>query len=141
MEAPSGVSIIRRGDLEIDILHLRARVDDRDLRLTSLEVRLLFLLAANAGRALTRDEILNHLWGVDFAAGSNVVDRHVHSLRAKLHDDWRRPRFIATVPGQGYRFVSGPGAHTRAVLPPAPSAGTPGRNSPGPRDGDANSTR
>jgi DNA-binding response OmpR family regulator len=38
-------------------------------------------------------------------AGSNVVDRHVRSLRAKLQNGWRRPRFIATVPGKGYRFL------------------------------------
>ena len=62
-------------------------------------------LAANAGRLLTRDEILDHLWGVDYAAESNVVDRHVRNLRAKLQNSWRRPRYIATVPGQGYRFV------------------------------------
>jgi DNA-binding response OmpR family regulator len=38
-------------------------------------------------------------------AESNVVDRHVRNLRAKLQNNWRRPRYIATVPGQGYRFV------------------------------------
>jgi DNA-binding response OmpR family regulator len=97
--------ILRFGELEIDILHRRARIDGRDLHLTSLELSLLCLLAANGGRPLTRDEILDQLWGVDYAAGSNVVDRHVHSLRAKLGDDWRRPRVIATVPGKGYRFV------------------------------------
>jgi DNA-binding response OmpR family regulator len=97
--------VIRFGELEIDILHRRARIDGRDFHLTSLELALLYLLAANGGRALTRDEILDHLWGVDYAAGSNVVDRHVHSLRAKLRDNWRKPRFIATVPGEGYRFV------------------------------------
>ena len=53
---------------------------------------------------VTRDEILDALWDVDFVAESNVVDRHVRSLRAKLQNDWRRPRFIATVPGKGYRF-------------------------------------
>ena len=97
--------ILRFGELEIDILHRRARIDGRDLHLTSLELSLLCLLASNGGRPLTRDEILDQLWGVDFAAGSNVVDRHVHSLRAKLRDDWRSPRFIATVPGEGYQFV------------------------------------
>ena len=97
--------ILRFGQLEIDILHRRARIDGRDLHLTSLELSLLCLLASNGGRPLTRDEILDQLWGVDYAAGSNVVDRHVHSLRAKLRDDWRRPRVIATVPGKGYRFV------------------------------------
>jgi two-component system, OmpR family, KDP operon response regulator KdpE len=97
--------VIRVGELEIDILHRRVRVDGHDLHLTPLELSLLCLLAANAGRILTRDEILDDLWGSDYAAESNVVDRQVRKLRAKLQDDWRRPRFIATAPGKGYRFV------------------------------------
>ena len=114
--------VIRFGDLEIDVLHRRARIDGRDLHLTALELSLLYLLAANGGRALTRDEILDHLWGIDYAAGSNVVDRHVHTLRAKLRDDWRRPRFIATVPGQGYRFVLGA---AEDITAPRPSRAPP----------------
>jgi DNA-binding response OmpR family regulator len=62
----------------------------------------LYLLAANAGRLVTREQIMDNLWGVDYAAESNVVDRHLRSLRIKLHYDWRRPRFIGTVPGLGY---------------------------------------
>jgi DNA-binding response OmpR family regulator len=97
--------VISFGELEVDILHRRVRVDGQDVHLTPLELSLLYLLAANAGRILTRDEILDYLWGHDYAADSNVVDRHVRQLRAKLDDDWRRPRYIATVPGKGYRFV------------------------------------
>jgi DNA-binding response OmpR family regulator len=97
--------VLRLGELEIDILNRVVRAGGHELHLTSLEQSLLYLLAANAGRLLTRDEILDHLWGVEYAAGSNVVDRHVRNLRAKLQDDWRRPRYIATVPGKGYRFV------------------------------------
>jgi two-component system KDP operon response regulator KdpE len=97
--------VIRFGELEIDLLHRRVRIGGRDLHLTPLELSLLYLLVTNAGRVLTRDEILDHLWGDDFAAESNVVDRQVRSLRLKLQDDWRRPRYIATVPGKGYRFV------------------------------------
>jgi DNA-binding response OmpR family regulator len=97
--------VLRLGELEIDILHRRVRAGTSELHLTSLEQSLLYLLAANAGRLLTRDAILDHLWGVDYAAESNVVDRHVRNLRAKLQDDWRRPRYIATVPGRGYRFL------------------------------------
>jgi DNA-binding winged helix-turn-helix (wHTH) protein len=41
---------------------------------------------------------------VDYVAESNVVDRQIRNLRARLQDDWRQPRFIATVPGRGYRF-------------------------------------
>jgi DNA-binding response OmpR family regulator len=83
------------------------------LHLTSLEQSLLYLLAANAGQLVTREQILDNLWGVDYAPGSNVVDRHVRNLRTKLQDDWRRPRFIATVLGRGYRFV--PTAATSAA--------------------------
>jgi DNA-binding response OmpR family regulator len=81
------------------------RAGDTELHLTSLEQSLLYLLAANAGRLLTRDEILDHLWGADYVAGSNVVDRHIRNLRVKLQNHSRRPRYIATVPGRGYRFV------------------------------------
>ena len=97
--------VIRLGELEIDILRRSVTAGGHELHLTSLEQSLLYLLAANAGRLITRDEILDHLWGVDYAAESNVVDRHVRNLRAKLQNNWRRPRYIATVPGKGYRFV------------------------------------
>jgi DNA-binding response OmpR family regulator len=60
---------------------------------------------AKAGQVVTRDEILDTLWGVDYVSESNVVDRHVRNLRAKLQNDWRKPRFIAAVPGRGYRFI------------------------------------
>jgi DNA-binding response OmpR family regulator len=97
--------VIRLGKLEIDIMRRSVTAGGHELHLTSLEQSLLYLLAANAGRLLTRDDILDHLWGVDYAAESNVVDRHVRNLRAKLQNNWRRPRYIATVPGKGYRFV------------------------------------
>jgi two-component system KDP operon response regulator KdpE len=97
--------LIRLGELEIDILHRSVRAGSAELHLTALEQSLLCLLAANAGRVVSREEILDALWGADYVAGSNVVDRQVRNLRARLQDDWRRPRFIATVPGRGYRFM------------------------------------
>jgi len=75
------------------------------IHLTSIEQSLLYLLASRAGRVVTRDEIMDVVWGTDFVAESNVVDRHVRSLRIKLQNDYRQPRFIATVPGRGYRFI------------------------------------
>lgn len=95
---------ITLGELEIDILNRRVRAGHSDLELTGLEQSLLYLLAANAGRVLSRNEILDALWGVDYIADSNVVDRHVRNLRAKLQNDWRHPRYILTVPGRGYLF-------------------------------------
>jgi DNA-binding response OmpR family regulator len=91
--------------LEIDILNRRVRAGESELHLTSLEQSLLYLLAANAGRLITRDEILDYLWGADYVAESNVVDRHIRNLRMKLQNHSRRPRYIATVAGQGYRFL------------------------------------
>lgn len=97
--------VLRLGDLEIDILNRCVRVHGKELQLTSIEQSLLYLLAANAGQMLTRDEILDQLWGADYVAESNVVDRHIRNLRVKLQDGWRHPRYIATIPGRGYRFV------------------------------------
>jgi DNA-binding response OmpR family regulator len=99
------IPVVRLGELEIDILHRRVRAGNAELHLTGLEQSLLYLLAANAGRVVTREAILDSLWGVDYVTDSNVVDRHIRNLRAKLQDDWRKPRFIATVPGKGYRFL------------------------------------
>ena len=98
--------VLRLGDLEIDILHRRVRAGDAELHLTSIEQSLLYLLAANAGRLLTRDEILDNLWGADYVAESNVVDRHIRNLRMKLQNHSRQRRYIATVPGRGYRFIT-----------------------------------
>jgi DNA-binding response OmpR family regulator len=104
-EAIAFTPIIKLGELEVDILNRHVRSGGGDLHLTSLEQSLLYLLAANAGQLVTREQIMDNLWGADYAAESNVIDRHVRNLRKKLQDDWRRPRFIATVPGRGYRFV------------------------------------
>jgi DNA-binding response OmpR family regulator len=97
--------VLKLGELEIDILQRQVRAGTSELHLTGLEQSLLYLLAAKAGQVVTRDEILDALWGVDYVSESNVVDRHIRNLRAKLQNDWRKPRFIATVPGRGYRFI------------------------------------
>ena len=104
-DAVTFTPVIKLGDLEIDILNRTVRAGTSELHLTSLEQSLLYLLAANAGRVVSREEILDTLWGVDYVAESNVVDRQIRNLRARLQNDWRQPRFIATVPGRGYRFL------------------------------------
>ena len=99
------VSTIRVGDLEIDILNRQVRAGGSILHLTGIDQSLLYVLAANSGRVLSRDEILDVVWGPDFVAESNIVDRHIRVLRSKLQNDFRHPRYIATVPGRGYRFI------------------------------------
>jgi DNA-binding response OmpR family regulator len=104
-DAVTFTPVIKLGELEIDILNRTVHSGSSEFHLTSLEQSLLYLLAANAGRVITREEILDTLWGVDYVAGSNVVDRQIRNLRTRLQDNWRQPRYIATVPGRGYRFV------------------------------------
>ena len=99
------IPVISLGEMEIDILNRQVRAGDSVIHLSGIEQSLLYLLASRSGRVVTREEILDAIWGTDFVAESNIVDRHIRSLRVKLQNDYRHPRFIATVPGVGYRFI------------------------------------
>jgi two-component system, OmpR family, alkaline phosphatase synthesis response regulator PhoP len=99
------VPTIRLGEMEIDILNRVVRAGTSVVHLSGIEQSLLYLLASRSGRVITRDEILDGVWGTDFVAESNIVDRHIRGLRVKLQNDYRHPRFIETVPGKGYRFI------------------------------------
>lgn len=99
------IPTITIGEIEIDILGREVRTGDSVIHLSGIEQSLLYLLASRGGQVVSRDEILDAIWGTDFVSESNIVDRHIRSLRVKLQNDYRHPRFIATVPGQGYRFI------------------------------------
>ena len=99
------VPVIKLGEMEVDIVNREVRAGQTVVHLSGIEQTLLYLLASCGGRVVTREEILDTIWGPDFVAESNIVDRHVRRLRIKLLDDYRHPRFIATVPGRGYRFI------------------------------------
>jgi DNA-binding response OmpR family regulator len=99
------VPVIKLGEMEIDIVNRQVKAGESIVHLSGIEQSLLYLLASRGGRTVTREEILDTIWGPDFVAESNIVDRHVRSLRIKLQNDYRHPRFIATVPGHGYRFI------------------------------------
>jgi len=99
------IPAIKVGEIEIDIMNRQVRARGSLAHLSGIEQSILYVLASRAGRIVSRDEILDLIWGTDFVAESRIVDRHVRSLRIKLRDDFRRPHFIATIPGQGYRFV------------------------------------
>jgi DNA-binding response OmpR family regulator len=100
------IPVINVAGLEVDLINQQVKVGRLRPELTAIEQALLYLLASNPGQTLGREEILDALWGADYVAGSNVVDRHVRNLRLKLNDHWRNPRFIGTVPGKGYRFLA-----------------------------------
>jgi len=111
MRRAHGISVaivprIRLDGLQVDLIEQRVTVGGRDLHLTPIQQTLLYLLAANAGKALSREDLLATIWGGEFEIESNVVDRHIRELRVKLNDEWRAPRYIETVPGAGYRFKS-----------------------------------
>ena len=93
------------GAIQVDIFNRVVNAGDSVVRLSGIEQSLLYLLASREGHVVTRKEILHAIWGVNIVGESNIVDRHIRSLRIKLQDDYRHPRFIATVPGEGYQFI------------------------------------
>jgi DNA-binding response OmpR family regulator len=105
-ERLSFVPAVKVGDLEIDVMENRVRCGTAVPELTSTEQAILFVLASNAGHTVSREMIRRSVWGAADAPPSNIVDRHVRSLRSKLGDSWRSPRYIATVRQAGYRLVA-----------------------------------
>lgn len=73
--------------------------------LTKTEFDLLRTIMAADGKVMTRENLLNEIWGEQYFGGSNAVDVHIKSLRQKLKDDPKEPRYIATVRGAGYRLA------------------------------------
>jgi DNA-binding response OmpR family regulator len=95
--------IIQVGDLELDPATLGVRRAGRDIRLTAREFALLELLARHPGQIFGQERLIEALWGADFAAGSNIVEVYIRSLRRKV-DEGRRDGLIETVRGSGYRL-------------------------------------
>lgn len=95
----------RFGDVEIDSRSGQVTRDGRCLDLSALEFKLLSYFIEHRGRLLTRDELLDRVWGYEATPVTRTVDVHVASLRQKVEEDPGRPRFIETVRGRGYRFV------------------------------------
>ena len=97
-------SVVRVGGLEVDADAFLASNDGVALELTCTEFRLLLELARHSGRVLTRELLLDRVWGYDYLGDSRLVDMAVKRVRDKLGDDPRTPRYITTVRGVGYRF-------------------------------------
>ena len=92
-------------DVELDFRSYTARRQGQAIEMTRKEFATLRLLAARAGSVVTRDELLNEVWGYESSPISRTVDNHIASLRAKLEAVPSRPRRIQTVHGVGYKFV------------------------------------
>src|SRR5437870_2351729 len=80
-------------------------IDDQEpISLTVTESTLLYLLAANAGSVVEREDIITSIWDGVVDIESNAVDSHIRDLRTKLGDTWPSSKFIETIPGKGYRW-------------------------------------
>lgn len=96
--------VLRFGRLEIDPAGREARVDGNDVKLKPREFALLMEFAGNPGVALSRDWLLQRVWGFDFDGDERTIDVHVHRLRAKIEEPWNLPPLLQTVHGFGYKL-------------------------------------
>jgi len=92
-------------DITVDFAKARMVKKGEEITLSERECRLLQHLIESRGEVVTRDELLEEVWGYEAAPMTRTVDVHISWLRQKLEDDPANPRFIVTVHGQGYRFV------------------------------------
>ena len=90
-------------DLVLDLKRMTVSRGEEKIDLTKTEYVLLKELIRAEGKVLSRDNIMASVWGDEYFGGSNYVDVHVKTLRRKLGDDSRKPSYIATVRGVGYR--------------------------------------
>jgi len=94
--------------IRIDPGARRVWKDGTSVELTTVEFDLLHALARHRGRVLSREQLLQQVWGYDFYGDERVVDVHIGKIRKKLEDDSAHPEFIVTVRGVGYRFEEEP---------------------------------
>ncbi len=99
-----GEGPVRHGDLRIDPSTRQTRRGEREINLKPREFDLLLFLTRHPGRAWTRDQLIDQVWGQSYAGDHRTVDLHVRRLRAKVEEDPSDPRYIATVWGVGYRL-------------------------------------
>jgi DNA-binding response OmpR family regulator len=97
-------AVVDLGRVQIDLAGHRILRDGEALPVKPKAFELLAVLLRHPGQAFTRDQLLEHVWGYDYAGETRTVDVHVHWLRSQLEDDASAPRFIHTVRGVGYVF-------------------------------------
>jgi DNA-binding response OmpR family regulator len=97
------------GDLGIDYSQHLVKMAGREITLTPTEYRILAYLAQNAGRVLTQDLLLEHVWGGEYLGESHMLQVNINRLRRKLEADPTHPRYILTKVGVGYYLVALPG--------------------------------
>ena len=101
---PPSEDALQVGDVRLDPDRHEVVVRGSDVSLPLKEFELLELLLANAGRVLTRETLIDRIWGVDYVGDTKTLDVHVKRLRAKVEDDPSNPRRIITIRGLGYKY-------------------------------------
>ncbi len=107
-EAISDGGVITVSDIQIDIDKYEVKVRNEILDFPLKEFELLLLLLENAGRVLTRDVLIDRVWGFDYVGDTKTLDVHIKRLRSKVEKDPSKPMSIITVRGVGYKFVDTP---------------------------------
>jgi DNA-binding response OmpR family regulator len=102
--APNDTGVMRFGDLEVRPGEGIVRCGGDEVQLTKTEFRLLCEFVGNAGQVLSRDQLLETVWGYDYVGDSRLVDAHIRRLRTKIEADAANPTHLVTVRGLGYRF-------------------------------------
>ena len=102
--AASGDEIHRFGPCELDLARFELRRDGASIDTTTTELKLLAAFVRNRGRLLTRERLLDEVWGAGIAVTDRVIDNHIVSIRKKIEDEPAAPRFLISVRGLGYRF-------------------------------------
>ncbi|KPK45554.1 MAG: XRE family transcriptional regulator [Dehalococcoidia bacterium SM23_28_2] len=97
-------NVVTAGDLQVDLRRRQATRRGQALVLKPKEFDLLVFFLRNRGRAFTREQLLNQIWGYDFAGDTRTVDVHVSWLRQKIEDEPAKPTRLITIRGVGYRF-------------------------------------
>lgn len=100
-----GGAVLEAGDIRLDRDRFEVSVEGRQVRLTPKEFELLEYLMENQGRALTRDSLIERVWGEDYFGDTRTLDVHIKRVRAKTERDPSAPRHLLTVRGIGYKFV------------------------------------
>lgn len=95
---------LKFGDIRVDLKKREVYKKDLKLELTFKEFELLVMLVKSNGRVLTREYILDNIWGYKYVGETRTVDVHIRSLRKKIEDDDKNPVFIETMRGIGYKF-------------------------------------
>ncbi len=99
--ASANEHILKIGDLEINIERHQVTVNGQNIELTLKEFELLSYLAENRGHVITRDQLLDKVWGIEYAGETRTVDVHIRYLRKKLGDE---DKYIETIRGKGYKL-------------------------------------